>query len=106
MIEDVPLPLLPQRLSSDDTGVSPTRTRLRFAAAYKLKILEAAAQGTKPELGHNEAERPDHVIVVSPLCHDLFSAAEADLSVLHESLVRMEGLPPPTSAATAIVGDG
>ena len=83
MIEDVSLSLVPQRLSSHDIGVSATRTRRRFAAAYKLKILEAAAQGTKPELGHTEAERPDHVIVVSPLCHDLSSAAEADLRVLH-----------------------
>ncbi len=39
-------------LQSHDTGVSPTRTRRRFTAAYKLKILEAAAQCTKPgELG-------------------------------------------------------
>ena len=75
MIEDDPSSLVPQRLSSHDIGVSATRTRLRFTAAYELKILEAAAQFTKPELGHNEAERPDHVVVVSPLCHDLLNAA-------------------------------
>jgi len=48
VIEDVPLSLVPQRLQSHDTGVAPTRTRRRFTAAYKLKILEAAAQCTKP----------------------------------------------------------
>lgn len=48
MIEDVPLSLVPQLLQPHDTGVSPTRTRRRFTAAYKLKILEAAAQCTKP----------------------------------------------------------
>ena len=46
------LSLAPTLLQSHDTGVSPTRTRRRFTAAYKLKILEAAAQCTKPgELG-------------------------------------------------------
>ena len=40
--------LAPTLLPSYDTGVSPTRTRRRFSAAYKLKILEAAAQCTKP----------------------------------------------------------
>ena len=39
--------LAPTLLPSYDTGVSPTRTRRRFTAAYKLKILEAAAQCTK-----------------------------------------------------------
>ena len=52
MIEDVLLSLVPQLLQTHDTGVSPTRTRRRFTAAFKLKILEAAAQCTKPgELG-------------------------------------------------------
>lgn len=54
VIEDVALssalssqPLLPQ-----DVGVSSTRPRRRFTAAYKLQILEAAAACTKPgELG-------------------------------------------------------
>lgn len=40
--------LAPTLLHSHDTGVSPTRTRRRFTAAYKLKILEAAAQCTEP----------------------------------------------------------
>ena len=40
--------LAPTLLPSHDTGVSPTRTRRRFPAAYKLKILEAAAQCAKP----------------------------------------------------------
>lgn len=44
MIEDVLFSLVPQLLQSYDTGVSPTRTRRRFTAAFKLKILEAAAQ--------------------------------------------------------------
>lgn len=48
MIEVVFLSLVPQLLQSYDTGVSPTRTRRRFSAAFKLKILEAAAQCTKP----------------------------------------------------------
>lgn len=44
--------LAPQLLHSHDTGVSPTRTRRRFTAAFKLQTLEAAAQCTKPgELG-------------------------------------------------------
>jgi transposase len=47
VIEDVPLSLAPTLLPSYGTGVSPTRTRRRFPAAYKLKILEAAAQCTK-----------------------------------------------------------
>ena len=35
-----------------DTGVSPTRTRRQFSAAYKLQILTAADACTKPgELG-------------------------------------------------------
>lgn len=52
MIEDVPLSLAPTLLYSHDTGVSPTRTRRRFSAAFKLQMLEAAAQCTKPgELG-------------------------------------------------------
>ncbi len=44
----MPLSLVPQLLQSYDTGVSTTRTRRRFTAAFKLKILEAAAQCTKP----------------------------------------------------------
>ena len=40
--------LFPSDCNPHDTGVSPTRTRRRFTAAYKLKILEAAAQCTKP----------------------------------------------------------
>lgn len=44
----MPLSLAPTPLPSHETGVSPTRTRRRFSAAYKLKILEAAAQCTKP----------------------------------------------------------
>ena len=40
--------LVPQLLHSYDTGVSTTRTRRRFTAAFKLKILEAAEQCTKP----------------------------------------------------------
>ncbi len=40
--------LVPQLLQSYDTGVSTTRTRRRFTAAFKLKILEAAEQCTKP----------------------------------------------------------
>lgn len=40
--------LVPQPLQSYDTGVSPTRTRRRFTAAFKLKILEAAAQCKEP----------------------------------------------------------
>ena len=52
MIEDVLLSLVPQLLQSHDTGVSPTRTRRRFTASFKLTMLEAAAQCTKPgELG-------------------------------------------------------
>lgn len=47
-MEDVPLSLAPMLLQTHDTGVSPTRTRRPFTAAYKLKILEAAAQCTKP----------------------------------------------------------
>ena len=44
--------LAPTLLYSHTTGVSPTRTRRRFTAAFKLQILEAAAQCTKPgELG-------------------------------------------------------
>ena len=43
----MPLSLVPKLLPSHDTGVSPTRTRRRFTAAYKLKILEAAALCTK-----------------------------------------------------------
>lgn len=44
--------LVPKLLPSHDTGVSATRTRRRFTTAYKLKILEAAAQCTKSgELG-------------------------------------------------------
>jgi transposase len=52
VIEDVPLSLAPTLLYSHDTGVSPTRTRRRFTAAFKLQMLEAAAKCTKPgELG-------------------------------------------------------
>ena len=54
MIEDVPLSsaLASQLLLQHDVGVSTTRTRRRFTAAFKLKMLEAAAQCTKPgELG-------------------------------------------------------
>jgi transposase len=52
VIEDVPLSLAPTLLYSHDTGVSPTRTRRRFTAAFKLQMLEAADQCTKPgELG-------------------------------------------------------
>jgi transposase len=48
----VPLSLASTLLQSHDTGVSPTRTRRRFTAAYQLKTLEAAAQCTKlGELG-------------------------------------------------------
>ena len=44
--------LVPQLLQSHDTGVSPTRARRRFTAAFKLQMLEAAAKCTKPgELG-------------------------------------------------------
>lgn len=44
--------LAPTLLYSHDTGVSPTRTRRRFTAAFKLQMLEAAAKCTKPgELG-------------------------------------------------------
>ncbi len=42
------LSLAPSLLLSHDVGVSPTRTRRQFTAAYKLKILEAAAQCTEP----------------------------------------------------------
>ena len=42
------LSLFPQLLQSHDTGVSPTWTRRRFTAAFKLQMLEAAAQYTKP----------------------------------------------------------
>ena len=43
---------VPKLLPSHDTGVSATRTRRRFTTAYKLKLLEAAAQCTKSgELG-------------------------------------------------------
>ena len=48
MIEDVLLSLVPQLLQSHDIGVSPTRTRRRFTAAFKLKILESAAQYSEP----------------------------------------------------------
>ncbi len=48
MIEVVPLSLVPQLLQSYDTVVSTARTRRRFTAAFKLKILEAAAQCTEP----------------------------------------------------------
>ncbi len=48
----MPLSLVPQLLQSYDTGVSTTRTRRRFTAAFKLKILESAEQCIKPgELG-------------------------------------------------------
>ena len=40
--------LAPTPLLSHDTGVSPTRSRRRFAATYKLQLLEAAAQCTQP----------------------------------------------------------
>lgn len=41
-----------QALLPQDVGVSPTRPRRRFTAAFKLQILEAAAACTKPgELG-------------------------------------------------------
>ncbi len=44
--------LAPRPLLSHDVGVSPTRTRRRFTVAYKLTMVEAAAQCTKPgELG-------------------------------------------------------
>lgn len=44
--------LVPKLLQPHDTGVSATRTRRRFTTAYKLKMLEAVAQCTKPgELG-------------------------------------------------------
>jgi transposase len=54
VIEDVPLSsaLASQLLVQHDVGVSSTRTRRRFTAAFKLQMLEAAAQCTKPgELG-------------------------------------------------------
>ena len=44
----MPLSLAPTLLPSHETGVSPTRTRRRFPPAYKLKIMEAAVQCTKP----------------------------------------------------------
>ena len=40
--------LAPMPLRSHDTGVSPTRSRRRFTATYKLQILEAVAQCTQP----------------------------------------------------------
>ncbi len=44
--------LAPRPLLSHDVGVVPPRTRRRFTAVYKLKILTAAARCTKPgELG-------------------------------------------------------
>lgn len=44
--------LASQPLLQHDVRVSTTRTRRRFTAAFKLKMLEAAAQCTKPgELG-------------------------------------------------------
>jgi transposase len=52
VIEDVPLSLAPSLLLAQDVGVSPTRPRRRFTAAYKSQIIDAAAQCTKPgELG-------------------------------------------------------
>lgn len=46
------LSLAPTLLYSHDTGVSPTRTRRRFTAAFKLQMLEAAKHCTQPgELG-------------------------------------------------------
>ena len=39
--------LAPMPLLSHDTGVSPTRSRGRFTATYKLQMLEAAAQCTQ-----------------------------------------------------------
>lgn len=46
------LSLAPKLLLPHDVGVSPTRTRRHFTAAYKLKILEAAARCSQPgELG-------------------------------------------------------
>ena len=44
--------LVPKLLQPHDTGVSATRTRRRFTAAFKVKMLDAAAQCTMPgELG-------------------------------------------------------
>lgn len=43
VIEDVLLSPSPTLLISSDVGVSPTRTRRRFTAAYKQQILDAAA---------------------------------------------------------------
>ena len=40
--------LAPRPMLSHDVGVSPTRPRRRFTAAYKLQMVEAAAQCTKP----------------------------------------------------------
>jgi transposase-like protein len=54
VIEDVPLSsaLSSQPVLPHDVGVSSTRTRRRFTAAFKLEMLSAAAQCTKPgELG-------------------------------------------------------
>ena len=52
MIEDVLLSLAPALLLSSDVGVSSTRTRRRFTAAYKRQILDAAAACTQPgEIG-------------------------------------------------------
>jgi transposase len=52
VIEDVPLSLAPSLVLAQDVGVSPTRPRRRFTAAYKSQIIAAAAQCTKPgELG-------------------------------------------------------
>ena len=39
--------LAPTPLLSHHTGVSPTRSRRRFTASYKLQLLEAAAQCTQ-----------------------------------------------------------
>ena len=44
--------LTSQALIQNSAGVSSTRTRRQFTAAFKLKVLEGAAQCTKPgELG-------------------------------------------------------
>ena len=52
MIEDVPLSPAPTLVLNPDVGVSPTRTRRRFTAAYKRQILDAAAACTRPgEIG-------------------------------------------------------
>jgi len=52
VIEDVPLSLAPTLGLNPDVSVSATRTRRRFTAAYKRRLLDAAAACTRPgEIG-------------------------------------------------------